>query len=66
MEAQYDIFTSDGQYLQTVRSMAEAKQQARYYFEYWQHEENYPDIVVKHGGEEVEFCMYDFPEIWNW
>ena len=57
----YDIFTTDGTYLQTVSTMAEAKRQARYYCEYRQHEENYPDIVVKRGGKEVkQFCMYDF------
>lgn len=65
MKAQYDIFTTDGTYLQTVPTMAEARAQARYYFEYNAHNEDYPDIVVKRGGHEVErFHMYDFPEIW--
>ena len=65
MKAQYDICTSDGTYLQTVPTMAEARTQARYYFEYNAHNEDYPDIVVKRGGHEVErFHMYDFPEIW--
>ena len=61
----YDIYTTDGTYLQTVPTMAEARAQARYYFEYNAHNEDYPDIVVKRGGHEVErFHMYDFPEIW--
>lgn len=65
MKAQYDIFTTDGTYLQTVPTMAEARAQARYYFEYNAHNEDYPDIVVKRGGHEVErFRMCDFPEIW--
>ena len=61
----YDIYTTDGTYLQTVPTMAEARAQARYYFEYNAHNENYPDIVIRRDGREVkQFHMYDFPEIW--
>ena len=67
MKAQYDIYTTDGTYLQTVPTMAEARAQARYYFEYNAHNENYPDIVIRRDGREVkQFHMCDFPKIWNW
>ena len=65
MKAQYDIYTSDGLYLQTVSTMEDVRAQARYYFEYNAHNEDYPDIVIMRNGHEVEqFSMCDFPEIW--
>ena len=61
----YDIYTSDGLYLQTVSTMEDVRAQARYYFEYRQHEENYPDIVIMRNWHEVkQFRMCDFPGIW--